>query len=585
MSTLTPDGLNRIGEIVDRFESSWRNGDQPRLEDFLTELPDESVRDELLRALLRVELELRTAGGETPKPDDYLSRLPGFEPAIRDLVEAVQMPTAASPSRPHVLPFESRELPDYEVLETLGEGAMGVVLKARHRTLKRLVAIKVILPGRSAERFCREARLIAEIRSSYVVTVHDFRSLPDGRLVLIMEYVDGCDLRGAMRASGGTIAEDKAGNWMSTVCDGMVAASEQGLIHRDLKPANILIDAKGRALVADFGLARSETALSDMTVSDSVMGTPHYMAPEQAEDPRGVDTRADIYSFGATFYHVLTGTPPFDGPSVFSILLKHKSEPLISPCLRNPRISERVGSVIERCMAKSPGDRFSSFAEVRRELDARPGPFSPWDQTEDPELVKYLQQYQQRRPSYLDQPTKRGEHGDVYAFPRNRKIVILRGNIVEQEVEAIVSSDTQYLTMNYGVSLAIRQAAGPKVFEEARRYEMVRPGRVVVTSAGKLRCRFIFHGVTVGISTAGVIVPSRDLISEIMAGCCYHADSLEVQTMAFPLLGTGAMGFSREVCLDTMFLFLARSFLLGLSSLQEARIILFDPRRSVPDLK
>ena len=585
MSTPTQDGRNRIDEIVVRYESMWRNGDQPRLEDLLTGAQDESERDELLRALLKRDLELRGARGETPKPEDYVSRLPGFEPTIRETIEAVQQAAAAAPSRAHATPFALRELPDYEVLESLGEGAMGIVFKARHRVLKRLVAIKVILPGRSTERFCREARLIAEISSPHVVAVHDFRSLSDGRLVLIMEYVDGCDLRRAMKASGGTIAEDRAVKWMSDVCDGMFAASERGIIHRDLKPANILIDAKGRALVADFGLARNESALSDMTLSDSVMGTPHYMAPEQAEDPRGVDTRADIYSFGATFYHVLTGTPPFEGNSIFSILYKHKSEPLISPRSRNSGISEHLGSVLERCLAKSPSDRFPSFSEVRRQLDARPGPFSPWDMTEDPELVRYLQRYQQRRRSYLDQPPRRGEHGDVYAFPRDRKIVILKGNIVEQELEAIVSSDTQYLSMNFGVSLAIRQAAGPEVFVEAKRYGAVRPGRAVVTSAGKLRCRYVFHGVTVGISTAGVIYPSRDLISEIMTSCCYHADSLQVRTIAFPLLGTGAMGFSREVCLDTMFQFLARTFLHGLSSLEEARIVLFDPRLPAPDLE
>src|SRR5262249_56303889 len=138
-----------------------------------------------------------------------------------------------------------------------------------------------------------------------------------------------------------------------------------GIIHRDVKPANILIDRRGRALVADFGLAREDAVLSDLSRSDHVMGTPLYMAPEQAEDPRGVDERADIYSFGATFYHALTGVPPFEGNSVFSILCKHKSEPLISPRSRNTRISERVCSIIERCMAKSPSDRFPTFAEVR----------------------------------------------------------------------------------------------------------------------------------------------------------------------------------------------------------------------------
>jgi len=573
MPTPTREDWDRIGEIVDRFKTTWREGNQPRLELYLTEFTEGSARDELLRALLTAELEHRRAEGGTPRPEDYVSRFPGYERTIHTTIEFVEA-AADAQSRPADPPAALLELPDYQVLEVIGQGAMGIVYKARHRKLQRLVAIKIIFPGRSADRFRREARLISGIRSPHVVAVHDFRSLADGRLVLIMEYIDGKDLRAAMEANDGSIPEDRAVKWMSDVCDGMAAASEQGIIHRDLKPANILIDSKSRALVADFGLARSESALSDMTLSDSVMGTPHYMAPEQAEDPRGVDTRADIYSFGATFYHALTGTPPFEGNSVFSILCKHKSEPLISPRSRNPVISERLCSIIERCLAKSPSDRFPTFAEVQGQLG--PGQFSPWDMTDDPELMKYLQKYQARRQSYLEDPSRLASQGEVFVFPRGRKILILCGNIVHQAVDAIVSSDTYQLSMNYGVSLAICSAGGPVVSQEAMRYGRVRPGRAVVTSAGKLMARYVFHGVTVGISPDGLVVPSRDLISEIMASCFYHADSLQAHSIAFPLLGTGAMGFSRGICLDTMFQSLAREFIHGLSSLVEARIVLFN---------
>ncbi|MGZ3319337.1 MAG: macro domain-containing protein, partial [Isosphaeraceae bacterium] len=116
------------------------------------------------------------------------------------------------------------------------------------------------------------------------------------------------------------------------------------------------------------------------------------------------------------------------------------------------------------------------------------------------------------------------------------------------------------------------------------RYGAVRPGRAVVTSAGALKARFIFHGVTVGISASRVVYPSRDLISEIMTSCFYHADSLQVRSMAFPLLGTGAMGFSRAICLDAMFQFLARMFLHGLTCVEEARIVLFHPGNSPLDI-
>ena len=129
-----------------------------------------------------------------------------------------------------------------QTLEVVGKGGMGIVYKARHLGLKRLVAIKVILPGMSSNRFRREARLIAEISSPHVVGVHDFQTLPDGRSLLVMEYVDGTDLQRVIKESGGALAEDQAVIWMTQVCEGMMAAAEQGIIHRDLKPANMLID-------------------------------------------------------------------------------------------------------------------------------------------------------------------------------------------------------------------------------------------------------------------------------------------------------------------------------------------------------
>jgi len=588
MSSLTPDELMRIERIVDRFEIDWRGGKKPRIEEVLAGMTKGPIRDELLIQILQVELDLRRDLGEEPSHEEYGYRLPDDAETIRELFHQGSVLTQKLASKSLHRSFASHsvfpELPGYEVLEVVGRGAMGIVYKARHLGLQMLVAIKVILPGMSSSRFRREARLIAEISSPHVVGVHDFRTLADGRSLLVMEYVDGTDLLRVIKESGGALPEEQVVRWMSQVCEGMMVASEHGIIHRDLKPANILIDRKGRAKVADFGLARSEKALSDMTLSSNVMGTPHYMAPEQAEDPRGVDTRADIYSFGAAFYHALTGVPPFNGESVFSILYKHKTEPLVSPRSRNRNLSERVCSIIERCLAKSLGDRFPSFAEVRRQLNMSHDVLSPWDMAEDPELENLLQRYHARRESYLAGPAQTGDAGETYNFPRGRSLRIVHGNIIDHEVDAVVSSDTQYLSMDLGVSLAIRKAAGASVALEAHRYGAVRPGRAVVTSAGALKARFIFHGVTVGISASQVVYPSRDLISEIMTSCFYHADSLQVRSMAFPLLGTGAMGFSRAICLDTMFQFLARMFLHGLTCVEEARIVLFHPGNSSLDI-
>src|SRR5262249_28437433 len=157
------------------------------------------------------------------------------------------------------------------------------------------------------------ARFLARIKSPHVVTVHDFDVLPDGRPVLVMEWIDGENLLSALRGQRGPLPEDRTLPWMKQTAEGMLAAAEEGIIHRDLKPSNVLIDRLGRARVADFGLARGPSSAEELSRSGQMMGTPFYMAPEQAEDPRGVDTRADVYSFGATFYHALTGVPPFTG--------------------------------------------------------------------------------------------------------------------------------------------------------------------------------------------------------------------------------------------------------------------------------
>jgi O-acetyl-ADP-ribose deacetylase (regulator of RNase III) len=463
---------------------------------------------------------------------------------------------------------------------------MGVVYRARHRALGKQVAIKVLLPGRSPERFLREAKLLAAVNSPHVVAVHDFDVLPDGSPMLCMDWVQGQTLLQAMRAHGGRVKEDAVLPWMRQVGEGMRAAADQGVVHRDLKPSNILLDGDGRARVADFGLARGPERLGDLSRSGDVMGTPYYMAPEQAEDPRDIDTRADVYSFGATFYHTLTGQPPFDGPTAFTVLYKHKTEPLISPRAVNPGISQRTNDLLERCLAKSPSARFQSFADILRQLQPTPTVPFPWDASDDTELAPYLARYQARRDTYLSVvalESERGAHAegeplqepDEYTFPGARSLLVARGNLVDQEVDAIVSSADRFLSMNYGVQKAIRERAGPVIDKEARRYVPVRPGRAVVTSGGRLQARFVFHGVTSGFFQGEVLRPSRDLISEIMASCFYHADTLEVRSIAFPLLGTGAAGFPKEVCLDTTFRFLARMLLRGVTCVSEARIVLF----------
>jgi len=472
--------------------------------------------------------------------------------------------------------------PRYDQFEAIGAGAMGWVYRARHKTLDVERAIKVIRPDCSSVRFEREARLMAQISSQHVVRVHDFE-VHDGLPILVMEWIDGTNLSETLAAHGGRLTEEDALPWMRQTCEGMQAAANKGIIHRDLKPSNIMIDGRGQARVTDFGLARGPIGSGHLSLTNKVMGTPYYMAPEQAENPSGVDTRADVYSFGATFYHALTGTPPFQGETAFTILFKHKTEPLISPKARHSAISDQTNEVLERCLAKSPSDRFQSFAELRKYLQPAAPSVSPWDEFDDSELAEYLSTYNALRREYL-QRTRATDKPDVYSFPNGRELRITVGDIVEQEVDAIVSSDDTFLTMDGGVSRAISMAAGQKVASEVKLYTPVRPGHVVVTSGGNLKSRFIFHGVTIGfkakrpgklkLKQSEIQLPSRDIISEVLASCFYHADALYVSSIAIPLLGTGAGGFSEDVCLDATFRFLARKFLRGVTSVQKATIVL-----------
>jgi serine/threonine protein kinase len=450
---------------------------------------------------------------------------------------------------------------------------MGVVYEAHDTKLDCKVAVKVLTPGHSLDRFRREAKLLARVRSPHVVTVFDFEELPNHMGMLSMEWISGQSLKSMIQGTATPVQEEPALGWMRHTCKAMSAVAERGVVHRDLKPSNILIDVGGEARVSDFGLAVDPALADDLTRSGTIVGTPHYMAPEQAENARAVDARSDIYSFGATYYHALTGAPPFQGGSTFSVLYKHKAEPLPSPRARNPLLSTVTSELLERCLAKAPGDRFQSFNDILKLLQSPPGEKPPWAAFADERLDDLLARFNSRCATYSDDQHSLGE-GDEYELPNGRRIIIVRGHIAGQEVDAVVSSDDDELSMDGGVSKAIRRGGGEEIYEEARRLIPVRAGRAVVTTAGSLKARFVFHGVTLG-NTEKL---SRDLITEIVRSCFYHADSLMLESIAFPLLGTGAGGFSKQVCLDTIFRFAAKTLLVGLTTVRTVRIVLFEAR-------
>jgi predicted Ser/Thr protein kinase len=244
------------------------------------------------------------AAGDAPGAEPGAAAGPApADPAARPL------PTAPSPEE------IGKHFPQLEVLELLGQGGMGIVYKARQKSLERLVALKVMPPEAAreagfADRFSREARTLARLQHPNIVGVHDF-GVSDGLYYLLMEYVDGANLRRAMREGKLTPAQALA--IVPQICDALQYAHENGVVHRDVKPENILLDRAGRVRIADFGLAKivQRTAVDvTLTRAGQVMGTLHYMAPEQLRTPDAVDHRADIYSLGVVFYEMLTGELP-----------------------------------------------------------------------------------------------------------------------------------------------------------------------------------------------------------------------------------------------------------------------------------
>jgi serine/threonine protein kinase len=252
--------------------------------------------------------------------------------------------------------------PQLEILECLGRGGMGVVYKARQPRLNRLIALKILArekeqDGKFAERFAREAQALARLNHPNIVTVHDFGEI-GGHCYLLMEFVDGLSLRQLLQS--GTMKPDQALTIVPKICEALQYAHEQGIVHRDIKPENILLDKQGRVKIADFGIAKMigvDAGQSTLTGAKEVMGTPHYMAPEQIEKPMEVDHRADIYSLGVVFYEMLTGELPLG-----------KFQPP-STCAHALQMDVRLDEVVLRALAKEPARRYQQARVLKTEVE------------------------------------------------------------------------------------------------------------------------------------------------------------------------------------------------------------------------
>ncbi len=265
---------------------------------------------------------------------------------------------------------------DYEILEKLGAGGMGVVYRARHRRMQREVAIKVLPPEalkrkEAVDRFYREVQAAARLNHTNIVTAYD-ASEHRGNHYLVMECVQGQDLATLLKERG-PLPIDQALECVIQAARGLQYAHDQGIVHRDIKPANLLLSQDGTVKVLDMGLARfaDEQGSSDeLTQSGQIMGTVDYMAPEQAQETKAADARADIYSLGCTLHRLLTGAPLYEGQSVMNKILAHGQKPI--PSLRAVRsdVSEQLDRVFQKMVAKTPEERQQSMAQVIAELEA-----------------------------------------------------------------------------------------------------------------------------------------------------------------------------------------------------------------------
>ncbi|MEM7393173.1 MAG: serine/threonine-protein kinase, partial [Verrucomicrobiota bacterium] len=268
---------------------------------------------------------------------------------------------------------EKRKIGKYPVVRKIGQGGMGEVWEAFHPHLNIPVAIKV-LPKFLADRnpgfvgrFLKEARTSVQIAHSNIVRVYDADS--SGQLhFIVMEFVDGETVKSIIKRED-QVAAAKALNIVKAVAEALKEAQEHQIIHRDIKPDNIMVDRKGHIKLCDLGLAK-QIDEEDLTMTGASFGTPAYVAPEQAKNAKGVDIRADIYSLGVTFYHMVTGAKPFVGDAPAVVIFMHMNDPRPDPCALAPELSPAYSAVIRMMMAKDPANRYQNPTELLQDLEA-----------------------------------------------------------------------------------------------------------------------------------------------------------------------------------------------------------------------
>ncbi|MDR3636748.1 MAG: serine/threonine protein kinase [Isosphaeraceae bacterium] len=375
--------VDLVDRLCDQFEADWSAGRAPRIEDVLAEAPLPAA-PALLRELVLLELALARGRGERLSPEWYRARFPDHAGIVDEAfleageVEAASSATAGdwkdNPTIGEGIRISASVLPSiagYELLGELGRGGMGVVYKAYEHRLNRLVALKMLSAGSHASpeqlaRFRAEAETVGRLRHGNIVRIHavgDHEGLP----FFEMEYVEGGSL--ASRLDGTPWRARDAAELVAALARGVEQVHQVGVVHRDLKPGNVLIDTDGTPKLVDFGLAKDLTDDSGLTRTDAVLGSPSYMAPEQAEGgAKRTGPPADVYALGAIFYELLTGRPPFRGATVLETLQQVKTAEPVPPSRLSSGVPRDAETIALKCLEKAPGRRYPTAGALAEDL-------------------------------------------------------------------------------------------------------------------------------------------------------------------------------------------------------------------------
>jgi eukaryotic-like serine/threonine-protein kinase len=426
------DQALRIHRICEAFECGFPGGDRPRIEAFL-EQADGEIKGRLLEELLLIELDLRRRLGEVPSLSEYLSRFPddsrrvaaafslsaqspaspddpGDDPDATRPYHTGDSPQGLAPTdrAPAISSDSNRPLDfvgNYELVEEIARGGMGIVYKARDIRLKRMVALKMILSGQRATadergRFRREAELAGNLDHPNIVRIFEVEEF-EGCPFFVMQLVEGDSLAKQIKKK----ERDKspyepkaAARLMVTIARAVHYAHKQGFLHCDLKPSNILIDREGRPLVTDFGLARRTSEDSSLTISGAILGTPSYMAPEQATGSRKqLNPGTDVYGLGAILYELLTGRAPFRAGTIMETVVDVlERDPAPLRTLR-PEVPKELESICLKCLEKAPHDRYNSADTLADELER----FLQGEVIDATTLIPRLRRWNRREPELV----------------------------------------------------------------------------------------------------------------------------------------------------------------------------------------